>query len=151
MPSWDSKANLSMKKGSSSVPLPTGPEQLRKRLTIMQNALLMIKLKYPHREEFKDLDKNLFDQYKDFILGDYVYGLSPKDASGNTIGMPPWQLVLSYEQSVRKMARRQMAVEQVSWGKALREAWKDATNKERRFTTPLALYAKRPFSDRLFL
>ena len=41
-PMFDSRGNLSVKKGSSSVPLPTGPEQLRRRLSIMQNCLMML-------------------------------------------------------------------------------------------------------------
>ena len=38
VPRWDAKGHLSVKKGSSSVAMPTGPEQLRLRLTVMYNA-----------------------------------------------------------------------------------------------------------------
>ena len=58
-----------MKKASSSVSMPTGPEQFRHRLTVMQNALLMMVLKHPDRPELKGIDKDLFDRYKDYILG----------------------------------------------------------------------------------
>ncbi|CAJ1376432.1 unnamed protein product, partial [Effrenium voratum] len=37
-----------------------------------------------------------------------------------------------------------MVTDNLSWGKALKQAWKDPTTKERNFTTPLALYSKRP-------
>ena len=45
-PMFDSKGTLSVKKGSSSVPLPTGPEQLRRRLSIMQNCMMMLTIKH---------------------------------------------------------------------------------------------------------
>ena len=35
VPHWDAKGHLSVKKGSSSVAMPTGPEQLRLRLTVI--------------------------------------------------------------------------------------------------------------------
>ena len=56
--------------------MPSGPEQLRLRLTIMQNALLMIGLQHPGRAELKDnIDFQLFEKDKDYLLGDYCYGL----------------------------------------------------------------------------
>ena len=63
------EAHLSVKKGSSSVAMPTGPEQLRLRLTVMCNALAMIKLKHPGRNEFTDINADLIEKYKDFFSG----------------------------------------------------------------------------------
>ena len=103
-PVFDLKGNLSVKKGSSSVPLPTGPEQLRRRLSIMQNCMMMLAIKHVTHEELKDVTKDLFDRYKDYLLGDYVWGLSSTDLHGNQIQTPPWSLVLTYEQAIRKRA-----------------------------------------------
>jgi len=52
--------------------------------------------------------------------------------------------VLSYEKAVRKEAARRMNQEGVAFPVALRAAWRDPLTKERHFTTPLALVAKRP-------
>ena len=52
--------------------------------------------------------------------------------------------MLTYEHAVRKHAARLINQEGRNWTIALREASKDGTVKERNFTTPLALYAKRP-------
>ena len=38
VPIFDSKGSLSVKKGSTTVAMPTGPEQLRWRLSVMQNC-----------------------------------------------------------------------------------------------------------------
>ena len=59
----------------------------------MQNALLMIGLQHPGRAELKDIDFQLFEKYKDYLLGDFCYGLRSNEASGALA--PPWTLVLS--------------------------------------------------------
>ena len=52
--------------------------------------------------------------------------------------------MLSYEQAVRKWACKQMPQRAISFADSLREDWKEPAVRERHFTTPLALYAKRP-------
>ena len=37
LPHWDAKETLSLKKGGSKTAMPSGPEQLRLRLTVLQN------------------------------------------------------------------------------------------------------------------
>ena len=105
-PHWNAKGHLSIKKGSNSVALPTGPEQLRLRLRVMRNALAMIKLKHTGRAELTDITADLFEKYKDYLFGDYVYGLS---TAGSMI--PPWTLVLGYEHAVRKFANKLVSQE----------------------------------------
>ena len=145
VPIFDSKGSLSVKKGSSQVPMPTGPEQLRRRLSVMQNCLMMLALKHVNREEIQDVSKDVFDKYKDYLLGDYVWGLSSTDLQGQQIQTPPWSLVLAYEQSIRKRAYNLMTTEKLMLGAALEKAWKCPTTKERHFITPLALYSKRAY------
>ena len=146
-PIFDSKGTLSVKKGSSTVPLPTGPEQLRRRLSIMQNCMMMLSIKHISHEELKDVNKDLFDRYKDYILGDYVWGLSSTDLRGNQVQTPPWSLILSYEQSIREKAFSFMQQETIRFGEALEKAWKCPVTKERHFITPLALYSKRSYPN----
>eukprot|EP00435_Cladocopium_sp_Y103_P044554 s1729_g12.t1 len=146
-PIFDSKGSLTVKKGSSTVAMPSGPEQLRRRLSVMQNCLMMLALKHVNREEIQDVSKDVFDRYKDYILGDYVWGLSSTDLNGQQIQTPPWSLVLSYEHSVRKRAYSLMLSEHLMLGAALERAWKCPTTKERHFITPLALYSKRSYSS----
>ena len=145
VPIFDAKGSLSVKKGTSSVPLPTGPEQLRRRLSVMQNCLIMLAIKHVNREELQDITKALFERYKDYLLGEYVWGLSSTDLNGQQIQTPPWSLVLSYEQAIRKKAYNLMVNERLRFGTALEQAWKCPTTKERHFITPLALYSKRSY------
>jgi hypothetical protein len=145
VPIFDSKGSLTVKKGATTIPLPTGPEQLRRRLTVMVNAILMLAIKHTNREEIQDVTRDLFERYKDYVLGDYVWGLSSTDLHGNQVQTPPWTLVLSYEQAIRKKAYSLMVTEGLKLGAALEEAWKCPTTKERHFITPLALYSKRAY------
>ena len=107
----------------------------------MQNALIMLALKHTNREEIQDISKELFDRYKDYILGDFVYGLSATDLNGQQIQTPPWSLVLSYEQAIRKKAYQLMLTDKLKLGAAMEQAWKCPVTKERY----LALYSKRSY------
>ncbi|CAE7312401.1 abhd17c, partial [Symbiodinium microadriaticum] len=141
LPRWNASGTLSIAKGGSRTTAPSGPEQLRLRLTVLQNALIMIKLKRPGRAELADVTFAVFERYKDYLLGDYCYGLRSSEESGSVI--PPWPLILSYEHAIRKHAYKLMATDGRPFGDALAKAYKEATVKERHFTTPLALHAKR--------
>ena len=119
IPAWDARGTLSIKKGGSS--MPTGPEQLRLRLTVLQNTLLMIKFKHPGRTELGDVTVAVFERYKEYLLGDYCYGLRPEQGGY----IPPWTLVLSYEHATRKHAYKLMA------SKGLRRRWHCGLNARR--------------------
>ena len=140
----DAKGHITVKRGNTTVAMPTGPEQLRIRLTVTANALIMMKMKHTARNELKDITPAFFEKYKDYLRGDYVYGLRASDDYGGM--MPPWTLVLSYEHAIRKHCYKTMAQQGMPFKLALEKSWKDATVKERHFTTPLALYAKRGYS-----
>ena len=144
---WDSKGQMTVKRGTSRVPLPAGPEELRRRLNIMRNVYLMLKLKFPGRSDLQDLTPELFERYKEYLLGDYVYNLQARDSSDNVVHTPPWQLVLAYEQAVRKQAFHYMVLDSLSIAAAWEKAWKDPVTKERHFSTPLSLYSKRKPAD----
>ena len=66
----------------------------------MFNVLAVIKLRHVNRIEFSDVTSDIFDSYKDYLLGDYVCGLRSADSVGSAI--PPWTLVLGYDSAIRK-------------------------------------------------
>ena len=144
VPSWDAKGNLTVRRGSGKVKDPGNPEALRSRLTVMRNAFQMVSLKHTNRSELQGDWVRVFEEFKDYLLGDHVYGLHAQDADGNTIAAPPFRLVLSYERAVRKEAVRRVNQEKTAYPVALKQAWRDPTTKERHFTTPLPLVSKRP-------
>ena len=143
LPQWDNKGHLTVRRGSTVVPEPANPEIMRRRLTIMQHAYQMVALRHTNRTELQGDYAKAFSDYKDYILGEYVYGLNSRDEEGRTVSSPPWSLVLAYERAIRKEAAKRTR-EGTPFPTALRESWKDPTIKERNFVTPLALHAKRP-------
>ncbi|CAK9111382.1 unnamed protein product [Durusdinium trenchii] len=90
IPIWDAKGRLAMRRGSTKVAEPTNAEELRRRLTVWKNMMVMVSL------------NETIEQYKDYLLGEFAYGLSTKDSDGQTFASPPWSLVLSYERAMRK-------------------------------------------------
>eukprot|EP00435_Cladocopium_sp_Y103_P030315 s433_g7.t1 len=144
VPVWNVKGNITLKRGVAKVKEPANAEELRRRLTIMRNSMVIVSLRHTNRTELQGDYERTIEEYKNYLLGDYVYGLVAKDEEGNTIASPPWSLVLSYEHAVRKHAAKLVNSEAKSWVVALKAASRDAIIKERHFTTPLALYAKRP-------
>ena len=61
-----------MKRGNTTVAMPTGPEQLRMRLTVMANTLIIMRMKHTARNELKDITPAFFEVQ----------------------GLPPWRLCL---------------------------------------------------------
>ncbi|CAE8650563.1 unnamed protein product, partial [Polarella glacialis] len=154
MPVWDKTGNLSVRKGSSSAPMPTNPEGLRRRLTIMANYMIMLALRHTNRREFTFVTPGTFEKYKAYLLGEFVLGLTAKNENNETIGVPPWPLILSYEHAIRKRACQVMNNGGfVDFALALRHGWGDCVTKERFFSTPLSLtvkitaYSKHPNSQ----
>ena len=143
-PQWDARGTLTIKRGASRVEEPQTPEALRRRLTVMQHAFQMVSLRHTNRPEIQGDYPKAFAEFKDYLLGEYVYGLNSQDEHGRTVATPPWGLILSYERAVRKEAMKRTNADGIPIPVALKQAWKDPTVKERHFVTPLALHMKRP-------
>ena len=125
-----------MKRGSTTVAMPTGPGQLGMRLTV-------IMMKHTAWNELKDITPAFFEKYQDYSLATMSTGYV---LAMTTEAIPPWTLVPSYEHAIRKHCYKIMAQQGMPFKLALEKSWKDATVKERHFTTPLALYAKRGYT-----
>ena len=133
------------------VSLPRDPEEFRRRITVLGTAWLFVSYQQTHKYYLKGLTPQTFTEYLSYMLGDYVMGLSAKDATGNAMAYPPWSLVISYGHAIRSKA-----ISLVKKGAllkdALKQAWEDPVTKERFFTTPLCLESNRkrpaePHSD----
>ena len=135
---WDAAGELKAVKVSSTVPFPNTPEELRKRIVLLGTAWQFVAFQHTHREYLKELSPQIFQEYLDYLLGEFVWGLRAKDGRGNTFGAPPWNLVISYEHAIRVKAVT-LVKKGHTFKDALRMAWEDAVTKERHFTTPLGM------------
>ena len=52
-PVWDSKGNITLRRGSTKVTAPANPEGLRRRLSVLKNCYTMISLKHTNRPELQ--------------------------------------------------------------------------------------------------
>ncbi len=88
----------------------------------------------------------MFNEYLEYLLGEFVLKLTARGASGAAISAPSWALLLSYEHAMRKKAFTSIR-KGLTFKEALRAAMEGPVTKERYFTTPMCLEAtaqKRP-------
>lgn len=118
-----------------TVPLPTNPEQLRKRITIMGTAWMMVGTAHSTRGYLKGITPQIFVNYCDYLLGEDVMGLIT-ELDGVAVTGDYWDLLLKYEQAIRKDMIDRMGGG-LELPAALKAAMESGVLKERKFTTPL--------------
>ena len=136
---WDINGQMRLKRSVNSTSVPANPEELRKRLTVMINGLVMISLQHTNREELQGMLPSFRESYCDYLFGEYVWQFIAKDSEGNTVATPNWSLVLQYELAIRKKAYAEVQQSGDRLHVCIRRAWLDPLIKERSFTTPLAI------------
>ena len=137
--SWDSAGNIRLRKATHSCDLPANPEDLRQRLTVLLNCLMMMALQHTNRSEVQNFRPTFVHEYTKYLLGEHVWQMIAKDNDGNTVVTPHWGLIIQYEQAIRKKAFRDTQETGVPLVTTIKNAWLDPLVKERSFTTPLAL------------
>ena len=145
---WDPSGSIKAVKTTPTCALPRDPEELRARVTLLGTAWQMVAFQQAGNQKIAGLNPQLWQEYLEYLLGDYVYKLFAKDEFGRTVGGPSWSLILSYEHEIRREAVR--ATEKGKpYHQTLRAAWEDPVLKERFFTTPMALAPsrKRPLTE----
>ena len=143
-PVWDSSGTLKMRKGSSTIPEPINPEQLRHRIMVLGTSLMCLGMRHSNRPFLQGMTPQTFHSYLSYLLGDHVYQLTGRSSEGHTVAAPSWSQLLIYELEIRKKAwRLTMGDVSVSntFAKCLEEACRDSVCKERFFTTPVAISA----------
>ena len=101
---WTTSNELKAVKVGARVSLPRDPEEFRRRITVLGTAWLFVSYQQTHKYYLKGLTPQTFTEYLSYLLGEYVMGLSAKDAAGNAMAYPPWSLVISYEHAIRSKA-----------------------------------------------
>ena len=137
---WKPDGQLRAVRIGTKVSLPKGPEELRKRLALLGTTLIYAGYQQVHKGYLKGLNPQVFVEYVEYLLGDFVWKLASRGVGGAIVSTPSWALLLSYEHAIRKAM-----VKLVTTGKTVKEAIKiameDPVTKERFFTTPLCMEA----------
>ena len=83
-----STGTIKVKKGAVQNSRPSGPEELRVRLDLVANAILMCAFRYPNKAAFQRITPNIFSRYANHLLGEHVFGLRAKDDKGRSMAQP---------------------------------------------------------------
>ena len=121
--SLDSGGRLRIIKEKKKAKMPVNSEELRAKIKIECNTMLMLAARFRNKTWFNDLSTKTFQRYVDFLLGEKIFQLQiPKgDGSAQTMSAnPSWDLMINFEHKLRKEAYRRTSRE----GKPLNvDAW----------------------------
>ena len=140
--SLDSGGRLRIIKEKKKAKMPVNSEELRAKVKIECNTMLMLAARFRNKSWFDELSTKVYQRYVDFLLGEKIYQLQiPKgDGSAQTMAAnPSWDLMISFEHKLRKEAYRRTSREGKPLKDTLEEVISDATLKETYFVTPLTL------------
>ena len=139
--SLDTAGRLRITREKKKSKLPGNSEELRAKLKLEGNTLIMLGAKFRNRAWFQGLVPNDFSKYADWLLGEKVFNLQiPKSATEGMRALnPPWPTLLRYEHQVRKEAYKQAIRQNRPIRDTLMEACTNAELKEVHFLSPVAL------------
>ena len=144
--SLDASGRLRITREKKKSKLPINSEELRAKLKLEGNTLIMLGAKFRNSAWFQLLTPNDFSRYADWLLAEKVFGLQVPKAA--TEGMrplnPPWSTLLRFEHQVRKEAYKQAIRQNRPIQETLREAMTNAELKEVHFLSPVALTLTTP-------
>ena len=140
--SLDSSGRLRIVKEKKKAKMPINSEELRAKMKIECNTMLMLAARFRNKPWFENLTSKTYHRYVDFLLGEKIYQLQiPRgDGSAQTVAAnPSWDLMINFEHKLRKEAYRRASREGRALSITLEEVVNDATLKETYFVTPLTL------------
>ena len=115
-------------------------------MALLGTTLIFAGYQQVHKSYLRGLTPQVFVDYVEYLLGDYVWKLAARGVGGAILSSPSWSLLLSYEHAIRKkmviLVNKGQTVKD-----SLKSAMEDPVTKERFFTTPLCVEAvsgKRP-------
>ena len=130
--------SLRLKKTRSSVPMPTGPEELRARYRVMWTQWEVTRLRFPERESLRGMGRDALERVLDYILGKDVGAYRTQKNTRLS-----WADLLEYELEIRKHACKRVNQGKASMADALRDAIRDNELRTKFFVAPLALAGAR--------
>lgn len=127
------------KKVPKLIPLPTNAEDLRIRLRMLGITFQLAHYKHSSRLWLVGCTPRVWLDHTEFILGDDCARLSHRVLDVTIT--PPWNVILTYEHQIRKLACRMIMFENATLENALVAARNDVSCKEKYFSTPTAMAA----------
>ena len=134
-----SSAALQTSLDSSKGRLPEDTESLRKALKLEAVSWLCMSAKFRNKTWLHGLELQHWSKYTEYLLGEKVLGLKFNVEGQSHAVKPPWAVILSYEQKMRKEVFKLVQAGTHTVAEGLTAVIKDAEIKEAHFTAPIAL------------
>ena len=134
---WDRAGTPRSVRTYPTVAVPRDPEELRNRIAILGIAWAFVAILQPSSKVLAGCTPQDWTSHLENVLGPFVHRLHARDQSGNIVASPPWTLVSSYEQEIRRKMVELMT-DGIPIAEALKKAREDSVVKKRYFTTPLS-------------
>ena len=137
--SLDSSGHVRVTKVKTKGRLPEDTESLRRALKLEAISWLCMSAKFRNKTWLHGLELQHWTKYTEYLLGEKVLGLK-FNVEGQTHAVkPPWAVILSYEQKMRKEVFKLVQAGTHTVAEGLAAVIRDAEIKEAHFTAPIAL------------
>ena len=137
--SLDSSGHVRVTKVKTKGRLPEDTESLRKALKLEAVSWLCMSAKFRNKAWLHGLELQHWSKYTEYLLGEKVLGLKFNVEGQSHAVKPPWAVILSYEQKMRKEVFKLVQAGTHTIAEGLTAVIKDAEIKEAHFTAPIAL------------
>ena len=137
--SLDSSGHVRVTKVKTKGRLPEDTESLRKALKLEAVSWLCMSAKFRNKTWLHGLELQHWSKYTEYLLGEKVLGLKFNVEGQSHAVKPPWAVILSYEQKMRKEVFKLVQAGTHTVAEGLTAVIKDAEIKEAHFTAPIAL------------
>eukprot|EP00435_Cladocopium_sp_Y103_P032503 s2139_g8.t1 len=135
----DASGHVRVTKVKTKGRLPEDTESLRRALKLEAVSWLCMSAKFRNKTWLHGLELQQWTKYTEYLLGEKVLGLK-FNVEGQTHSVkPPWAVILSYEQKMRKEVFKWVQAGTHTIAEGLIAVIKDAELKEAHFTAPIAL------------
>ena len=107
--SLDAGGRLRIVKEKKKAKMPVNSEELRAKIRIECNTMLMLAARFRNKPWFTGLTTTTFQRYVDYLLGDKIFQLQIPRGDGSaqtTSANPSWDLMIGFEHKLMKEAYR---------------------------------------------
>eukprot|EP00435_Cladocopium_sp_Y103_P035770 s3778_g9.t1 len=137
--SLDSAGHVRVTKVKTKGRLPDDTESLRKALKLEAVSWLCMAAKFRNKTWLHGLQLQHWTKYTEYLLGEKVLGLKFNVERQTHAVRPPWAVILSYEQKMRKEVFKWVQAGTHTIAEGLTAVIRDAELKEAHYTAPIAL------------
>ena len=140
---FTSAGGLRLKRSKQKGCLPNNTERLRGIYKTMAIHWAVIRLRHPNKTQLSGLNRDVWLDHLEYLLGENILGLKSEDENGNVAAEVSWPCFLRYEHEIRKQAIKWVNNGTCTLVEGLRRARTDAELRMKFLITPLSVNVHR--------